>query len=58
MYLKLGNSDNVNIGEWVLAVGYPLGLQSTVTAGIVSAKGRQIGILGESQQQPRGYTPR
>lgn len=53
--VKLGNSDNVNIGEWVLAVGYPLGLQSTVTAGIVSAKGRQIGILGESQQQPRGY---
>ncbi|TJZ61903.1 Do family serine endopeptidase [Sphingobacterium olei] len=53
--VKLGNSDNVQIGEWVLAVGYPLSLQSTVTAGIVSAKGRQIGILGESQQQPRGY---
>lgn len=52
--VKLGNSDNVQIGEWVLAVGYPLGLQSTVTAGIISAKGRQIGILGESQQ-PRGY---
>jgi serine protease Do len=43
--VKLGNSDNVQIGEWVLAVGYPLSLQSTVTAGIVSAKGRQIGIL-------------
>ncbi|MFZ4263139.1 Do family serine endopeptidase [Sphingobacterium sp. HJSM2_6] len=56
--VKLGNSDNVQIGEWVLAVGYPLGLQSTVTAGIISAKGRQIGILGESQQQQqqqRGY---
>ncbi|HMR19978.1 MAG TPA: Do family serine endopeptidase [Sphingobacterium sp.] len=51
--VKMGNSDNVQIGEWVLAVGYPLSLQSTVTAGIVSAKGRQIGILGESQQQPR-----
>jgi S1-C subfamily serine protease len=50
----MGNSDNVQIGEWVLAVGYPLSLQSTVTAGIVSAKGRQIGILGESQQ-PRNY---
>jgi serine protease Do len=56
--VKLGNSDDVQIGEWVLAVGYPLSLQSTVTAGIVSAKGRQIGILGESQNQqgyPRGY---
>ncbi len=53
--VKMGNSDNVKIGEWVLAVGYPLSLQSTVTAGIVSAKGRQIGILGESQQQQRGY---
>lgn len=53
--VKLGNSDNVQIGEWVLAVGYPLSLQSTVTAGIVSAKGRQIGILGESQQPQRGY---
>lgn len=52
--VKLGNSDNVQIGEWVLAVGYPLSLQSTVTAGIVSAKGRQIGILGETQR-PRGY---
>ncbi|MGJ1388646.1 Do family serine endopeptidase [Sphingobacterium spiritivorum] len=56
--VKLGNSDDVQIGEWVLAVGYPLSLQSTVTAGIVSAKGRQIGILGDSQNQqgyPRGY---
>lgn len=49
--VKMGNSDNVQIGEWVLAVGYPLSLQSTVTAGIVSAKGRQIGILGEPQQR-------
>lgn len=53
--VKMGNSDNVQIGEWVLAVGYPLSLQSTVTAGIVSAKGRQIGILGDSQQQQRGF---
>lgn len=44
--VRLGNSDNVKVGEWVLAVGYPLTLESTVTAGIVSAKSRQIGILG------------
>lgn len=50
-FVKLGDSDRVRIGEWVLAVGYPLSLQSTVTAGIVSAKGRQIGILGEQGQQ-------
>lgn len=49
--VKLGNSDNVNVGEWVLAFGYPLGLQSTVTAGIVSATGRDIGILREGQQR-------
>jgi len=37
---KLGNSDSADVGDWVLAVGSPFGLQSTVTAGIVSAKGR------------------
>jgi serine protease Do len=41
----LGNSDDVKVGEWVLAVGNPLGLTSTVTAGIVSAISRNIGIL-------------
>lgn len=44
--LKFGNSDAVKVGEWVLAVGNPFNLTSTVTAGIVSAKGRSIGILG------------
>lgn len=44
-FAKMGNSDNVQIGEWVLAIGFPLDLQSTVTAGIVSAKSRSIGIL-------------
>jgi Do/DeqQ family serine protease len=43
--IKIGNSDNVKIGEWVLAVGNPFNLNSTVTAGIVSAKARNIGIL-------------
>jgi Do/DeqQ family serine protease len=43
-YLVYGNSDNVDIGQWVLAVGYPLNLDATVTAGIVSAKSRSIGI--------------
>src|SRR5215470_6196867 len=39
---KLGNSDGMDVGDWVLAVGSPFGLQETVTAGIVSAKGRNI----------------
>ena len=42
--LKFGNSDALKLGEWVLAVGNPFNLTSTVTAGIVSAKGRNIGI--------------
>lgn len=44
--LEFGNSDEVKIGEWVLAVGNPFNLTSTVTAGIVSAKARNINILG------------
>lgn len=44
-YLMYGNSDNLKIGEWVLAVGNPFNLTSTVTAGIVSAKARNINIL-------------
>lgn len=43
-FMEFGNSDEVHLGEWVLAVGYPLSLDATVTAGIVSAKGRSIGI--------------
>ena len=44
-HITFGSSDNVKIGEWVLAVGNPFNLTSTVTAGIVSAKGRNINIV-------------
>ncbi len=47
-FIVYGNSDDVKIGEWVLAVGNPFNLTSTVTAGIVSAKGRNINIIGEN----------
>jgi len=45
-YIPFGNSDNLKVGEWVLAVGNPFNLTSTVTAGIVSAKARNLGIIG------------
>lgn len=48
--IDLGNSDEVKVGEWVLAVGNPFDLTSTVTAGIISAKGRDINII-------KGYSP-
>jgi len=41
---KLGNSSDVDVGDWVLALGGPFGLEGTVTAGIISAKGRSVGI--------------
>ncbi len=44
-FMPYGNSDNVKIGDWCLAVGNPFNLNSTVTAGIISAKGRNINIL-------------
>jgi serine protease Do len=47
----LGNSDDVKIGEWVLAVGNPFNLTSTVTAGIVSAKARNINLLGNKSDK-------
>lgn len=56
--VRLGNSDDTKVGEWVLAVGNPFNLTSTVTAGIISAKGRQIGIIGseDQNQNPFGRT--
>ena len=50
----LGNSDDLDIGEWVLAVGNPLNLTSTVTAGIVSAKSRKFNIIDDSQADREG----
>jgi len=45
-FLVYGNSDEAKLGQWVLAIGYPLTLDVTVTAGIISAKSRSIGING------------
>ncbi|MFN8344994.1 MAG: trypsin-like peptidase domain-containing protein [Spirosomataceae bacterium] len=58
--LAFGNSDAIKVGEWVVAVGNPFNLASTVTSGIVSAKGRGIGILGQrnnGRQFSNGDTP-
>ncbi len=50
-FMTFGNSDNTKVGEWVVAVGNPLNLTSTVTAGIVSAKGRSIDLLRREDNQ-------
>ena len=46
---QLGESDGLNVGDWVIAVGNPFGLEETVTAGIISAKGRGIGITAREE---------
>lgn len=46
-FLSYGNSEEVHLGQWVLAIGYPLFLDVTVTAGIVSAKSRSIGLAAQ-----------
>jgi len=48
-FVKYGSSDDVKVGQWVLAVGNPFSLNTTVTAGIISAKSRAIGILSRDQ---------
>ena len=48
--IEIGNSDDLRVGEWVLAVGNPFNLTSTVTAGIVSAKARSINILNSDMK--------
>ncbi|CAG5009840.1 Periplasmic pH-dependent serine endoprotease DegQ [Dyadobacter sp. CECT 9275] len=55
--VTIGNSDAVKVGEWVVAVGNPFNLESTVTAGIVSAKGRGLGIIGSSRRYGNNATP-
>ena len=47
---RFGNSDELQTGQWLLAVGNPFGLRSTVTAGILSARGRRIGVLGAADR--------
>ena len=51
-FLLYGNSDEVKVGQWVLALGYPLNLEATVTAGIVSAKGRTLEINRRQSSTP------
>ncbi|MEM7553671.1 MAG: trypsin-like peptidase domain-containing protein [Cyanobacteria bacterium P01_A01_bin.84] len=51
--LKLGNSDNLKPGEWAIAIGNPLGLDNTVTAGIISGTGRSSGVIGSPDKRVR-----
>jgi serine protease Do len=50
--ISFANSDNVHLGQWVLAIGYPLNIGTTVTSGIVSAKSRSIGINNRNSSAP------
>jgi serine protease Do len=55
-YIPMVNSDQAKIGEWVLAVGNPFNLTSTVTAGIISAKGRNINIINSGTERSESGT--
>jgi serine protease Do len=54
---RLGDSDRIGIGDWALAMGSPLGLQFSVTAGIISGIGRDIGILRSQPEANAGTAP-
>lgn len=51
-HLTFANSDEVKVGQWILAIGYPLNLETTVTSGIVSAKARNLGINNRNSRTP------
>jgi serine protease Do len=51
-YIVYGNSDEIKLGQWVLAIGYPLNLDVTITAGIISAKNRNININARQSDRP------
>lgn len=53
-FMLYGNSENVKIGQWVLAIGYPLNLDATVTAGIISAKSRSLGLNRDKNGKAAG----
>ncbi|HNJ95382.1 MAG TPA: trypsin-like peptidase domain-containing protein, partial [Ferruginibacter sp.] len=53
-FLLYGNSDDLKIGQWVLAIGYPLNLEATVTAGIISAKARSLGLNKDKNGDTKG----
>ncbi|MFN9115495.1 MAG: Do family serine endopeptidase [Bacteroidota bacterium] len=55
-FAVIGNSDDVKVGQWVLAVGNPFNLTSTVTAGIVSAKGRNLNLLRDPRNPESQYS--
>jgi Do/DeqQ family serine protease len=57
-YLSFVNSDDAKVGQWVLAVGNPFNLNSTVTAGIISAKGRNINIINSGNRGGNGEAAR
>lgn len=55
-YARLGDSDSLDVGDWVLAFGSPFGFDQTMTQGIISAKGRQINIIGSNNPGLAGLT--
>ena len=54
-YAKFGDSDNLEVGDWVLAFGSPFGFSQTMTQGIISAKGRHVPIIAEHNPEPAGH---